>query len=60
MNLFSTVRILEPMKSHIYEPNISLISLISQMLFFQECSVSGWMAFRLIEYKQKKIHAGIL
>ena len=31
MDLFNKVYISEPMKVHIYEPNISLISLISQM-----------------------------
>ena len=31
MDLFNEVHILEPMKGHIYEPNISLISPISLM-----------------------------
>ena len=31
MDLFNKVYIFEPMKVHIYEPNISLINLISQM-----------------------------
>ena len=31
MDLFNKAYIFEPMKVHIYEPNISLISLISQM-----------------------------
>ena len=31
IDLFNKVHIFEPVKSHIYEPNISLISLISLM-----------------------------
>ena len=32
MDLFNKVYVFEPMKIHLYEPNISLINLISLML----------------------------
>ena len=40
MDLFNKVHIFEPMKSHIYEPNISLISLIILMFNYAKPQLS--------------------
>ena len=49
MDLFNKVHIFEPMESHIYEPNISLISLISLMFNYAKPRMY------LILYNSKKM-----
>ena len=41
MDLFNKVHIFEPMKVHIYEPNISLIRLFSLMLSYAKPRLFG-------------------
>ena len=54
MDLLNTIHIIEPMKSHIYEPNISLNSLISLMLNYTKPRI---IEFNLV---QKQLVIGVL
>ena len=40
IDLFNKVHILEPMKSHVYEPNISLISLMCVIFNYAEPQIN--------------------
>ena len=53
MDLFNKVHIFELMKSHIYEPNISLISLFSLMLNYAKPRISYRANQLTMFFKQK-------
>ena len=51
MDLFNKVHTFEPTKSHIYEPNISLISVISLMFNYAKPRMSIWNLINFEIYK---------